>query len=46
MMMAGGLQGYLISKAFAEEYGITSLDDLNNNPDAIAAYDAQDPVPG
>jgi len=37
MMMAGGLQGYLISKAFAEEYGITSLDDLNNNPDAIAA---------
>jgi glycine betaine/proline transport system substrate-binding protein len=46
MMMAGGLQGYLISKAFAEEFGITSLDDLNNNPDAIAAYDAQDPVPG
>ncbi len=46
MMMAGGLQGYLISKAFAEEYGITSLDDLNNNPEAIAAYDAQDPVPG
>ena len=46
MMMAGGLQGYLISKAFAEEYGIASLDDLNNNPDAIAAYDAQDPVPG
>ena len=46
MMMAGGLQGYLITKSFAEEYGITSLDDLNNNPDAIAAYDAQDPVPG
>ena len=46
MMMAGGLQGYLITKSFADEYGITSLDDLNNNPDAIAAYDAQDPVPG
>ena len=46
MMMAGGLQGYLITKSFAEEYGISSLDDLNNNPDAIAAYDAQDPVPG
>ncbi|MBL6630610.1 MAG: hypothetical protein ISP33_07875 [Ilumatobacteraceae bacterium] len=46
MMMAGGLQGYLITKSFAEEYGITSLDDFNSNPDAIAAYDAVDPVPG
>jgi glycine betaine/proline transport system substrate-binding protein len=46
MMMAGGLQGYLMTKSFAEEYGITSLDDLNNNPDALAAYDAADPTPG
>ena len=46
MMMAGGLQGYLITKSFAEEYGITSLDDFNSNAEAIAAYDAQDPVPG
>ncbi len=46
MMMAGGLQGYLITKSFAEEYGITSLDDFNMNADAIAAYDAQDPDPG
>ncbi len=46
LMIAGGLQGYLITKAFAEEYGIETLDDLNNNPDAIAAYDAQDPNPG
>ena len=45
MMMAGGLQGYLITKSFAEEYGIASLDDFNANPDAIAAYDASDPVP-
>ena len=45
MMMAGGLQGYLITKAFAEEYGITSLDDFNSNAEAIAAYDAQDPLP-
>lgn len=44
MMMAGGLQGYLITKEFAEEYDITSLDDLNDNPEALAAYDAQDPV--
>ena len=46
MMMAGGLQGYLITKSFAEEYGISSLDDFDANPDAIAAYDASDPVPG
>lgn len=46
MMMAGGLQGYLVTKAFAEEYGITSLDDFNANAEAIAAYDAQDPKPG
>lgn len=45
MMMSGGLQGILITKAFAEEYNITSLDDFNANPDAIAAYDAQDPAP-
>ncbi len=46
MMMAGGLQGYLMTKSFADEYGIASLDDLNDNPDAIAAYDATDPEPG
>ena len=45
-MPAGGLQGYLITKSFAEEYGIATLDDLNGNPDAIAAYDAQDATPG
>lgn len=46
MMMAGGLQGYLMTKSFADEYGIASLDDLNDNPDAVAAYDATDPEPG
>jgi glycine betaine/proline transport system substrate-binding protein len=46
MMMDGGLQGILITKSFAEEFGITSLDDFNNNSDAVAAYDAQDPAPG
>ncbi len=45
-MMAGGLQGYLVTKSFAEEFGLTTLDDLNNNPDALAAFDAADPVPG
>lgn len=46
MMLAGWQQGFLISKAFAEEYGITSLDDFNSNAEAVAAYDAQDSVPG
>ncbi len=45
-MIAGGLQGFLITKTFADEFGITTMDEFNANPDAIAAYDAQDPVPG
>lgn len=44
-IIAGGLQGFLITKTFAEEYGITTMDEFNANADAIAAYDAQDPVP-
>ena len=46
LMIAGGLQGLLITKSFAEEYEINTLDDLNSNPDAIAAYDAEDSDPG
>ena len=46
LMTAGGLQGLLITKSFAEEYGINTLDDLNSNADAIAAYDADDANPG
>ncbi len=46
LMIAGGLQGFLVTKSFAEEFGISTLDDLNDNPDAIAAYDAQDANPG
>ena len=45
-MMAGGLQGYLVTKSFAEEFGVTHLDQLNNDPDILAAFDAADPVPG
>lgn len=45
-MMAGGLQGYLITKAFADEYGITHLDQINDDPEILAAFDAADPVPG
>jgi len=45
-MPAGGLQGYLITKSFAEKYDIATLDDLNDNPAAIRRYDAQDANPG
>ncbi len=45
-MVAGGLQGFLITKSFADEYGVYTMDDLNNNADALAAFDAEDAVPG
>ena len=45
-MIAGGLQGILVTKSFAEQYNLRTLDDLNNNPDALAAYDANDANPG
>ncbi len=45
-MMAGGLQGYLITKSFADEYGITHLDQINDDADILAAFDAEDTNPG
>ena len=45
-IQAGGLQGFLIEKGFADEYGVYTLEDLDNNADAIAAYDATDANPG
>jgi len=45
-LLAGGLQGFLATKSFADEFGLKTMDDLNNNPDALAAFDAADPVPG
>ena len=45
-IMAGGLQGFLIEKGFADEYGIKTMEDLDTNADAIAAYDATDANPG
>jgi glycine betaine/proline transport system substrate-binding protein len=35
---AGGLQGYLVTKSAAEEFGITSLDDFKR-PEVKAAFD-------
>jgi len=38
-MNAGGLQGYLITKATADEFGITTLDQLNDDPAITALFD-------
>ena len=45
-MSEGLLQGYFITKSFAEEYGIRTLEDFSSNSEAVAAYDADDFSPG
>ena len=45
-MLAGGLQGFLVTKSFADEYGVYTMDELNRNAAALAAFDATDPRPG
>ena len=45
-LMAGGMQGFLVTKSFADAYGVYTLDDLNRDARALAAFDAADPVPG
>ena len=41
-MIAGGLQGFLVTKSFADEFGVYTMDQLNNNEAALAAFDATD----
>ena len=45
-MVAGGLQGFLITKSFADEHGVTHLDQLNDDHAILAAFDANDLFPG
>ena len=45
-MIAGGLEGLLITKSFADEHGVTHLDQINDDPDILAAFDAGDQNPG
>ena len=45
-LIAGGLQGFLVTKSFADTYGVYTMDDLNNDSVALAAFDATDHVPG
>lgn len=42
---AGGVQGYLATASFASQFGLQTVDDLNNNGEALAALDAVDHVP-
>ncbi|MGD2060022.1 MAG: glycine betaine ABC transporter substrate-binding protein, partial [Acidimicrobiia bacterium] len=45
-MVAGGLQGFLVTKSWADEYGVTTMDQINNDPDILAAFDEADAEPG
>lgn len=45
-MIDGGLQSFLITKSFADRYGVFTLDQLDDNAAALAAFDATDPQPG
>ena len=45
-MLDGGLQGFLVTKSFADEYGVYTMDGFNSNADALAAFDATDSNPG
>ena len=45
-MHTGYVMGWLISKTFADEHGVTTMDGLNRDPAALAAFDAADAMPG
>ena len=45
-MLAGGRQGFLVDKSFADTFDVHTMDDLDRNAEALAAFDATDPVPG
>jgi glycine betaine/proline transport system substrate-binding protein len=45
-MREGYVMGWLVSKAFADEHGVTTMDGLNSDPAALAAFDAADYAPG
>ncbi len=43
---AAGLEGLLTNKDIAEEYGITTIGQINDDPELVALYDATDTTPG
>ena len=40
LMVAGGLQGYLVTKSVADEHDITHLDQINDDPELTALFDS------
>ena len=44
-MRTGGLQGILTNKSLADEHGIATLDQIANDPELTALYDADDSTP-
>jgi glycine betaine/proline transport system substrate-binding protein len=40
LFSGAGVQGFLITKSVAEEHGITSLDQVNSDPDLVALFDS------
>ena len=45
-ILSGGLSGYLTNRSLVRDFGITTLDQINNDPELIALYDAADSSPG
>lgn len=46
LLPKSALQGFVLTKSFADKYGITHIDELNDNPEALAEYDTYDATPG
>ena len=45
-LMGGAALGFLVTKSFADEYSVHTMDELNRNAEALAAFDAADAMPG
>ena len=46
LLFEGVLSGFVVTRSFADAYGVYTMDDLNDSPEALAAFDATDLVPG
>ena len=46
LLFEGILNGFVVTKSFADAYGVYTMDDLNDSPEALAAFDVTDLVPG
>ena len=46
LLMSAGVEGLLVTKTVAEEHGIKTIDQIDDDPDLIALFDANDTNPG